>query len=63
MKQMLAGLPWRVAMVYIDDILVSGRTFEEHLGNLRMVFERLTDYKPRVHDVICIANAKINSRN
>ena len=25
----------------VDDILVSGRTFEEHLANLRMVFERL----------------------
>ena len=41
MERVLAGLPWRVAMVYIDDILVSGGTFEEHLTNLRTVFERL----------------------
>ena len=33
MERVLARLPWKVAMVYIDDILVSGRTFEEHLAN------------------------------
>lgn len=27
MEQVIAGLAWHVAMVYIDDILVFGRTF------------------------------------
>ena len=45
MEQVVAGLPWHIAMVYIDDILVSGCTFEEHLANLRMVFERLRTAK------------------
>ena len=33
MEQVLAGLPWSVAMVYIDDILVSGCTIDDHLLN------------------------------
>ena len=28
-------------MVYIDDVLVTGHEFEDHLSNLRKVFERL----------------------
>jgi hypothetical protein len=53
MEQMLAGLPWRVAMVYIDDILVSGRTFEEHLCNVRMVLERLREAKLKLSPGKC----------
>ena len=30
--------------VYLDDILVSGRTESEHLRNLGRVFERLTEF-------------------
>ena len=41
MECVLSGLPPNVALVYIDDILVSGRTFQEHLNNLRNVFQRL----------------------
>ena len=41
MERVLSGLPPNVALVYIDDILVSGRTFQEHLNNLRNVFQRL----------------------
>ena len=37
----LTGLLDRVCLAYLDDILVYGQTFEEHLGNLRSVFRRL----------------------
>ena len=53
MERVLKGLPWRVAMVYIDDILVSGGTFEEHLANLRMVFERLRTAKLKLSPGKC----------
>ena len=41
METVLTGLIRKVCVDYIDDILVVGRTFDEHLENLRLVFERL----------------------
>ena len=41
MESVLAGLSGEKCIVYIDDILVPGATWAEHLQNLRMVFERL----------------------
>ncbi len=40
MEQILTGLPLTVCLVYLDDILVPGRTFEQQIGNLRTVFMR-----------------------
>ncbi|UYV73615.1 K02A2.6-like [Cordylochernes scorpioides] len=34
------GLTWKTCLVYLDDIMVMGRTFEEHLRNLQEVFDR-----------------------
>ena len=39
MEQVLAGLPLSVCLIYLDDILVPGRNFEEELYNLQQVFE------------------------
>ena len=41
MNSVLAGLQWISCLVYIDDIMNVGKTFEEHLHNLYQVFERL----------------------
>ena len=41
MDSVLAGLQWSACLVYIDDIIIMGRSFEEHLQNLQQVFERL----------------------
>ena len=40
MEVVLAGMVWQCCFVYID-ILLSSSTFEEHLGHLNEVFERL----------------------
>ena len=40
MDLVLAGLQMSQCLVYIDDVIVLGRTLEEHLCNLR-VFERV----------------------
>ena len=34
MNSILAGLQWTTCLIYIDDIIVVGRTFDEHLNNL-----------------------------
>ena len=41
MEQVLAGLPLTACLVYLDNILVPGCTFEEEITNLRTVFSRL----------------------
>ena len=40
---MLAGLKWNTCLVYLDDVIVVGSTFEEHLFRLREVFQRFRD--------------------
>ena len=37
----LAGLQWSHCLVYLDDVIVLGRSFTEHLQNLQAVFKRL----------------------
>ena len=41
MDLVLAGLQWSECLVYLDDIIVLGRSFEEHLKNLQSVLQRL----------------------
>lgn len=41
MQVVLSGLEGTSCFVYLDDILIASRSFEEHLGHLREVFERL----------------------
>ena len=41
METVLTGLARDSCMVYIDDILVIGETFQDHVENLQKVFARL----------------------
>ena len=43
MERVLSGLIRNVCSDYLDDIVVTGRTFAEHLQNLRKVFVQLRD--------------------
>ena len=40
METVLAGLHWHICLIYLDDIIVTGRTFEDMIANLSEVFER-----------------------
>ena len=53
MEQVLFGLPMSVALVYLDDILVPGNSFENQLLNLRLVFERLRKAKLKLSPKKC----------
>ena len=35
------GLQWQICLVYLDDVIVVGKSFEEMVTNLRQVFDRL----------------------
>ena len=41
MESILAGMHWRTLLVYLDDIIVFGKTFEEELQRLEEVFRRM----------------------
>ena len=43
MDLILAGLQWKNCLVYLDDILIIGKTFKEHNDNLGLVFSRLRE--------------------
>ena len=42
MEHVLKGIHWKTCLVYLDDIIVMGRTFDEHLKNLGEVLQRIT---------------------
>ncbi|KAL1920943.1 uncharacterized protein VTP21DRAFT_11578 [Calcarisporiella thermophila] len=46
MEHVLDGMLWKNVVVFIDDINVYSRTFDEHVEHLRAVFQRL-----RVHNL------------
>jgi hypothetical protein len=43
MESVLRGLTYESCLVYLDDVIVIGRTFHEHLANLRKVFQRFRE--------------------
>jgi hypothetical protein len=42
MERVLRGLHWKTCLVYLDDIIVIGKTFKTHLANLEEVFQRIS---------------------
>ncbi|KAL5488906.1 hypothetical protein EMCRGX_G017922 [Ephydatia muelleri] len=43
MDRVLSGLKWSSCLVYFDDIIVVGDTFEDHLHHIGLVLKRLRD--------------------
>ena len=43
MEQVLRGLQWQTALVYLDDVVVFGRSFTETKERLQVVFNRFRD--------------------
>ncbi|GBM05985.1 Retrovirus-related Pol polyprotein from transposon 297 [Araneus ventricosus] len=41
METVLRGLTSEACLVYLDDIIIVGRTFQEHLNNIRKVYSRV----------------------
>lgn len=53
MDMVLAGLQWTMCLVYLDDVIVMGRTFEEHLTNLANVLTGLRNANLRLKPQKC----------
>ena len=53
MEEVLAGLPWEICLLYLDDIIVHASTISEELSRLRKVFQRLHDAKLKLGPKKC----------
>lgn len=53
MENVLAGLVGEYCMMYLDDILVVGEAFDDHLRNLQTIFDRLSEANLRLHPNKC----------
>ena len=41
MEQVLAGMSWEVLLIYLDDVIIHAKSFQDQLDRLRAVFTRL----------------------
>ncbi|VDI54419.1 Hypothetical predicted protein [Mytilus galloprovincialis] len=58
MTKVLQELNWKVALIYIDDILVFSKNFDEHLEHLNLVFQKLKQAKLTLQPSKCHFAAK-----
>ena len=58
MDRVLASLHWETCLFYLDDIIVFSSTWEEHLAQLRQVFERLRHANLKLGADKCTFEAK-----
>ena len=43
MERVLRGLQWRSCVLYLDDVVVFGKDFQEHLDRVKEVFQCLRE--------------------
>lgn len=53
MTHVLRGLEWDICLVYIDDLIIFSRNFEDHLKHLEEVFKRLREANVRLKPSKC----------
>lgn len=53
MSNVLRGLNWKSVLVYVDDILIFSRSFDEHLQHLAQVFDRLKNANLKLQPTKC----------
>lgn len=53
MGKVLEGLMGDIVEVYLDDLIIKSRTWESHIHNLRLVFERLRTFQLTAHLAKC----------
>ena len=53
MDRVLQGLRWSRCLVYLDEIISFGTTFDDALDNLTLIFERLRSYGLQLKSTKC----------
>jgi len=54
MEKVLHGLLSKICLVYLDDIIIFGKNFNEMLNNLKMVFLRIRSVNLRINPEKCV---------
>ncbi|MES9880179.1 MAG: RNase H-like domain-containing protein [Sedimenticola sp.] len=54
MNLVLRGLCWKTVLAFLDDILVLGRTFEQHMHNLTDVLHRFRKFRLKLKPTKCL---------
>ncbi|GFX39635.1 hypothetical protein TNCV_2103791 [Trichonephila clavipes] len=54
METVLGGLSYEACLVYLDDIIIVGRSFEEHLKNIRRVLQKLKEANLKLSPSKCL---------
>lgn len=61
MECVLAGLVGEACLVYLDDVIIVGRDFEDHLRNLEKVFAKIEGAKLKLNPKKCrLFRSKVN---
>lgn len=50
----MQGLISKICLVYLDDVIIFGKTFEEMVKNLKKVFSRLRSVNLKVNPKKCV---------
>jgi hypothetical protein len=58
MKTVLSGVTYESCPVYLDDVVVIGRTFQEQLLNLQKVFKRFRKVRLKLNPEKCQPSQK-----
>lgn len=53
MERVLRGLSWKICLVYLDDIIVFSKSFDEHLENLGKVIKCLKEADLKINPQKC----------
>ena len=53
MDSVLAGLQWLSCLLYVDDVVIPGKSFKEHLSNLCNVLSCIRSANLRIHPSKC----------
>ena len=53
-QTVLRGLTWKECLAYLDDVVVLGKDFDEHLQNLSLIFSRFEQYNLKLKPEKCV---------
>jgi hypothetical protein len=54
MENIMAGLQWESLLIYLDDVVVFGKSLDETMNRLKVVFQRLREAKLKLKPKKCV---------